>query len=72
MLASTLTDLILSFEVDYFSKKIEIEKMFFYLFFIKSFDSIFVKIRFLRPCVVPIFHVIKKKTLKPSILHLVL
>jgi hypothetical protein len=73
MLALTLTGLILSFEVNYFSKKIENRKKKFFLpVFINFFDSIFVKIRILKPCVGPIFHVIKKKTLKPSILHLVL
>jgi uncharacterized FlgJ-related protein len=72
MLASTLTGPILSFEVDYVSKKMENRKKMFLPVFIKSFDSIFVKIRFLRPCVEPIFHYIKKKTLKPSNFYLVL
>jgi hypothetical protein len=73
MLASTLIGLIQSFEVSYVSKKIENRKKNVFLpVDIKSFNSIFVKIRFLRPCVEPIFHIIKKKTLKPSNFYLFL
>jgi hypothetical protein len=66
MLALMLTGLILNFEVDNFSKKIENrKKMFLYLF-------LRLKKRFSRPCVEPNFDTIKKKTLKPSSFYLVL
>jgi hypothetical protein len=45
-----------------FEKNRKSKKNVFLPVFIKSFDSIFLKIRFLEPIV----HIMKKKTLKPS------